>query len=106
MQWKEGKGTPDELSGFVGMQIRKPEEGQTEITVSGVLPDSPAVKAGLKKDDVLLRVAGEAATDLQSTVARVRRVKPGSDLALRVRRDGKEMDLSVKVGVVPFFFLD
>ena len=92
-------------AGFVGVQLRI--DGKTkEIQIVDTIKDSPAQKAGLKKDDVLLRVGSEAAADLQQTVKLVRQLKPGSDAVLRVRRAGKEQDITVKVGVAPFLFLD
>ena len=92
-------------AGFVGVQLRSDDKTK-EIQIVDTIKDSPAQKAGLKKDDVLLRVGSEAAADLQQTVKLVRQLKPGSDAVLRVRRAGKEQDITVKVGVAPFLFLD
>src|SRR5262249_10973984 len=91
--------------GFVGMQLRTDDKTK-EIQVVDIIKDSPAQKAGLKKDDMLLKVGGDATGDLQQTVALVRQLKPGSEAVLRVRRAGKEQDITVKVGVAPFLFLD
>jgi uncharacterized protein (TIGR03067 family) len=95
----------DGAAGFVGVQLRT-DDATKEIQVVDTIADSPAQKAGLKKDDVLLRVDSEAATDLHQTVNLVRQLKPGGDAVLRVRRAGKQQDITVKVGVAPFLFLD
>src|SRR5260370_394548 len=87
--------------------IRSPA-GRTRkrVTMGVVTEGAPAKKAGVKKDDVLLKVGAEAATGVRQVVALVRRAAPGSELTLRVKRGGKEQDIAVKVGVLPFFFLD
>jgi S1-C subfamily serine protease len=69
------------------------------------LENSPAEKAGLKMGDVLVSVGGQAVGNLEATVDLVRREKPGSDVAIRVRRDGKEKDFNVRVAVFPFELL-
>jgi hypothetical protein len=46
------------------------------------------------------------ATDLRTVVDTVRQTKPGSALTFRIRRGGAERDVAVKVGIVPFFYLD
>jgi hypothetical protein len=43
---------------------------------------------------------------LQETIELVRQLKPGSEAVMRIRRAGKEQDITVKVGVAPFVFLD
>jgi uncharacterized protein (TIGR03067 family) len=95
----------DGLGGFVGLQLRAEDEGK-RIVVGGVLDNSPAKKADLKKDDVILKVAGQEVTDLRGCVRMVQSARPGSELTLRVKRGDKELDVTVKVGVVPFFLLD
>jgi uncharacterized protein (TIGR03067 family) len=92
-------------AGFVGVQLRA-DDTKKEIKVVDTIKGSPAQKAGLKKDDVLLQVGGDAPADLQQAVNLVRQLRPGSDAVLRVRRAGKERDITVKVGVAPLLFLN
>jgi uncharacterized protein (TIGR03067 family) len=92
-------------AGFVGVQMRTDEKTK-EIEIVDAIKDGPAQKAGCKKGDVLLKVGNDRAEDLQQAVNLVRQLKPGSDAVLRVRRAGKEQDITVKVGVAPFLFLD
>ena len=93
------------LGGFVGLMIQAPGDGKP-LLIAGVLRDSPAMKAGLKKDDALVRVGGVEATDLRSVITRVRQAKPGGELAVRIKRGDKEQAVTIRVGVVPFFLLD
>lgn len=91
------------VRGFVGMVLKRNEE-TLEVLIDSLVPDSPAKKADLKDGDVLLQVAGVKASDLVSTVEAVRKVKPGQQLAISVRRGGEEKEISVKAGVFPFRF--
>jgi serine protease DegQ len=92
-------------AGFVGVQLRIDAKTK-EIQIVDTIKDSPAQKAGVKKDDLLLKVGSDAAEDLQQTIKLVQQLKPGSNAILRVRRAGKEQDIIVKVGVAPFLFLE
>jgi uncharacterized protein (TIGR03067 family) len=93
------------LAGYIGVQI-KVDDDSKQVVVSDTVPGGPAAKAGLKKDDVVLKIGDQYATDLKSVVNMIRKVKPGSELTLRIRRDGKEKDITLKATVVPFFPLD
>jgi uncharacterized protein (TIGR03067 family) len=90
----------DAGTGFVGVALRYGEE-KKEVTVADVIDGGPAKKAGLKKDDVVLKVGDGDVTTLRSAVDAVRQSKPGKELTFRIRRDGKESDVAVRVAVVP-----
>jgi uncharacterized protein (TIGR03067 family) len=94
-----GSGT---VRGYIGMALSA-FNGTVEI--QGVLENSPAEKAGLRTGDVVVSVGGQAAGDLLGTVDSVRRQMPGSDLSIRVLRDGKEKEFTVRVAVFPFSLL-
>lgn len=91
--------------GFAGVQLRKGKDDE-HVAVAGFVKGSPAEKAGLKKDDILLKVGGAPVTDLRTVVALVRQAKSGSDLTLSIRRGDNERDITVRVGVLPFMLLD
>lgn len=64
--------------------------------VTGVLPNSPALKAGLQTDDVILKINGADASGLQSQqTSALIRGPAGSKLTLRVRRGSQELDAEV-----------
>jgi|SRR5262245_768053 len=94
-----GSATP---AGYVGTALAVENEA---VVIQDVLEKSPAEKAGLRVGDVIVSVGGELARNLQGTVDSVRRQTPGSDLAIRVLRDGKEKEIKLRVGVFPFSFL-
>jgi uncharacterized protein (TIGR03067 family) len=97
-------GEEDTGGGFVGIALRK-DDDRNEIVIFNVIEGSPAKKAGVLKEDVLLSVGGAAVTELTAAVAECRRAKPRSELSLRLRRNGEERELKVKVGVLPFAIL-
>ena len=92
-------------AGFVGVQL-KLDDKTKEIQIVDTIKDSPAQKAGFKKDDIILKVGNDETGDLQATVDLVRQIKPGTSAVFRIRRADKEQDITVKVGVAPFLFLD
>jgi uncharacterized protein (TIGR03067 family) len=91
-------------NGFVGLALRL-NKSSNEIVVNETLADSPAKKAGLLKDDIVVEVGGVRVTDLRSAIDAVRRAKPRDELAFRIRRNGKEREVKVKVGLLPFSVL-
>jgi uncharacterized protein (TIGR03067 family) len=94
----------EQLSGFAGLAIGINK--QKELYIVNVLPGTPAEKAGLLKDDLLLQVGGQKVEDLRSTVRMIGEFRPGSEVTFRVKRGDKEQDIKVKVGVLPFIYLD
>ena len=68
-----------------------PGDGLHQRVVVDVVPDSPAGKAGLEKGDTLLRINGLAASPHVMSAP----FQPGDTVVLRVRRDGRERDLTV-----------
>src|SRR5262249_17818930 len=51
------------LGGYVGIAIMA-KEPDNHLVITDVLKDSPAMKAGVKKEDILLRVGNQEATNL------------------------------------------
>ena len=105
--FEKEKGVPakpqEGLTGFVGVMLASGED--SEVVVNAPIKGSPAEKAGIKKDDVILKVGAVKATDLETTVKAVRDLKPGSKLDLTIQRDKKETTITVTVGVLPFQFV-
>ena len=100
---KAGTGAgPEGGMGWLGVQIRKADD---HIEVADVFDGSPAKKAGLKKDDVVVKVGGAEVSDLQGLVRTIQQAKPGSELAIVVKRAGKEQRVTAKIGVLPFHLL-
>ncbi|WP_263375702.1 Do family serine endopeptidase [Granulicella aggregans] len=66
--------------------------------VSGVTPDSPAAKAGLKSGDVIRSLDGQPIINGGALQVIVSQDQPGTNISLGILRDGAPQTLSVKVG--------
>jgi uncharacterized protein (TIGR03067 family) len=99
------KAAPENLAegatAYAGVQLRADPDTKA-VVVDTPIKGSPAEKAGLKKGDVILKVAAIEVTDLEATVKAVRQARPGDKLEFQIRRDGKESVVTVTVGVFPF----
>jgi serine protease Do len=71
------------------------------VLIQEVRPDGPAEKAGLKVEDVILSVNGESLEDSGDLQERVAELGPGVDAKLQVYRDGKPMNVTVRLGEAP-----
>jgi serine protease Do len=74
------------------------EDNAKGVLVSQVEPGSPAEKGGLKSGDVVTRFQDRDVTDAQALRELVGDTKAGTEVKLRVLRDGKEQSLTVRVG--------
>jgi hypothetical protein len=74
------------------------EEDETEgLVVEDVMPDSPALKAGIKKGDIVVTVNGEELEDFVTLQEAVQKAgKDDSAIKLEIKREGKEMTVTVK----------
>ncbi len=102
---REKPGTSDAAVGygFIGVQIGNNGNG---VVVLAVNEKSPAQKAGVKQNDVILKVGTTAITTFMELIDLVRQVRPGSDVTLRIRRGDQEQDITIRAGVRPFMLLD
>jgi serine protease Do len=69
--------------------------------VSGLKPDAPAAKAGLRNGDVILELNGQPVESGNDLRLRISQTAPGSSVKLEVSRDGKTQDMSVTLGELP-----
>lgn len=81
---------------WLGMYAAEQED---ELVVGGLSDDGPAAKAGLHTGDRILAVNGEAISDLASLWRRVwASGSAGAEVRLRIARDNRTLDLSVRSG--------
>jgi serine protease Do len=81
--------------GWLGVSVENSDNG---VTVAGVERTSPAARAGLRQGDAILAVNGERIEGARGLIRTVAAVSPGSNVSLTIRRQGREMDVSVTVG--------
>src|SRR5215216_3717618 len=68
------------------------------VGVTQVIKDSPAEKAGLRKDDVILRIEGENVTSVRKLNRVVSELAPDQSVRLTVSRGGSEQELTATIG--------
>jgi photosystem II stability/assembly factor-like uncharacterized protein len=86
-----GKGTPAPPAGFLGIQGEDAPEGGAKITT--VVANTPAEKAGLKANDVVVAAGTADVTDYFDLTESLRGKKKDDKLKLKVRRDKETVEL-------------
>ncbi len=87
---KKGEKIEAEKKPFLGI---RPGEGNPDVEglqVADVLKDSPAEKAGIKKEDVLVDLGGTKITDFESLKEALEARKIGDEVVLKVMRKAKK----------------
>ncbi|MGL4322456.1 MAG: trypsin-like peptidase domain-containing protein [Beijerinckiaceae bacterium] len=96
--------------GYVGVQMQPvtaeiaesvgAKAGQGALVVSAE-PGTPAARAGVKSGDIILAVNDEAVKDPRDLARKIGTLKPGTSVALKLWRDGRETRLSMELGRQP-----
>jgi serine protease Do len=68
------------------------------VGVTRIVKDSPAEKAGLRQDDVILRVDGENITSVRKLNRIVSELSPDQSVKITVSRGGSEQDITATIG--------
>lgn len=74
-------------------QSLKLENANAGILVSGIVPGSPAEKAGIKKYDVITQLNGRRLADANQFRNQIALIAPNSQVTLTIMRNGKEIEL-------------
>jgi serine protease Do len=94
-------------SGFLGVHaedINKENMGRYGLNqvrgvgVTQVVKDSPAEKAGIRKDDVILRLDGERITSVRKLNRLVSEIAPEQSVRVAISRGGSEQELTATIG--------
>jgi serine protease Do len=68
------------------------------VGITRVITDSPAEKAGLRKDDVILRFDGENVTSVRKLNRLVSEIAPDQSVKITISRNGSEQELTATIG--------
>lgn len=105
----------DAKPGFLGLQLdttgdepaddagekKDPAKKIAGVGILNVVEDSPAEKAGLKEADRVLTLEGREAKTSAQLREMIRALKPGQDVKMTVRREGKEIEIKAKLAAAP-----
>jgi serine protease Do len=104
------KGTGKVVRGWLGVLVQQitPEIadglGLSEpkgALVSDVTPGSPADKAGIKRQDIITEFNGQKINDMQGLPKLVAATPPGTQVQLKLLRNGKEQTVNLKLAELP-----
>ncbi len=91
---RRGRRTPRTRAEDAGLRF---SGSLLEAVVSEVVKGSPASKAGFRKGDRILRYAGRVAGNPRFLLRRLRYADTAKALRFRVERDGKELELELRL---------
>jgi putative serine protease PepD len=87
--------------GYLGVSLSDRQDGGAGAVVAEVQADSPADKAGLKVNDIVLEINGKAISGQGALIAVVRDSAPGDVIKIKVERDGAVKDLTATLVARP-----
>src|ERR1700738_2257285 len=87
------------LTSEIAKQSNLPQ--QNGALVAEVTPGSPGERAGLKPGDIVTEFDGKPMADSRHLQLMVARKPPGSQVSMKIVRDGKEQTLTVQLGELP-----
>jgi serine protease Do len=68
------------------------------VLIGGVAPGSPADRAGIKTGDVITALNGQPTNDPNELRNRIASTEPGTQIALTLERNGKELQVKATLG--------
>jgi predicted metalloprotease with PDZ domain len=93
---KEIRETGKMKRGWLGVSIAENEAGQVEIV--DIERESPAELSELKEGDIVLEFEGKKVTSTEMLAEEIRMHKPGENCDIKIEREGKSMNVEVKLG--------
>lgn len=87
--------TPNQsrTQGYLGIGLGDRRDGGSGAVITEVQADSPADKAGLKVNDVVVAINGKTVTGQGALIAAIRDAAPGDKVTITVDRDGDKKEL-------------
>ena len=71
------------------------------VIIASLQHQGPGALAGMRVGDIVLRFNGQKVTDSIGLLNQIAPIKPGQEVTLVLLRDGKTLDLKIKVGARP-----
>jgi C-terminal processing protease CtpA/Prc len=107
LAWRDGNAAEKTKKGWLGVSVQELTPSRrdalklghrTGLLITEVVENSPADKADLKEDDVLLTFDGKAVEKAGDFTKLVRNTPPEKKVNVKVFRDGEERELEVTIG--------
>jgi serine protease DegS len=92
------------IRGWLGVSVEVLlSEGQSgnpaqQLIVTDLAPGGPAERAGIKLNDIIIAMDGEAVVDGRAAMIQIARLRPGHLLRVNLDRDGLPVELEAVVG--------
>ena len=67
------------------------------LVILNVIKDSPATRAGLDRDDIILALEGNTVTDYRTFVTQVQQAGVGTEVALEIMHEGQRKTVSLQL---------
>lgn len=94
--------------GFLGVTISDLSEKEKQrlkvsigLRVEDIIDDSPAEKAGIRGDDVILEFNGRKVAGTREFREMVAELKPGTKVSIKIKREGKDRKLAAELAEAP-----
>ncbi|MEY4634015.1 MAG: hypothetical protein RLZ18_1387 [Actinomycetota bacterium] len=87
--------------GYLGIALGDRTDGGSGAVITEVQADSPADKAGLKVNDIVVAINGTTVTGQGSLIAVIRDASPGDKVTLTIDRDGVKKTLNATLVARP-----
>jgi serine protease DegS len=88
--------------GWLGISINRADASSAVgLTITSVVPDSPAAKAGVKTGDAIVSINDQPATSARAVTRQISVTEPGTDLTLGLLRSGERLEVNAIAGVRP-----
>ncbi len=87
--------------GYLGIALGDRTDGGSGAVITEVQADSPADKAGLKVNDIVIAINGTSVTGQGALIAVIRDASPGDKVTLTIDRDGTKKTLTATLVARP-----
>ncbi len=87
------------LEGFLGVGLAERQDGGQGAIITSVQADSPASRAGIKENDIVLSVDSEPIDGQAAFVAAIRDSEPGAIVKIEILRGTKRLTVEAKLAV-------
>ncbi|MBF0164739.1 MAG: PDZ domain-containing protein [Magnetococcales bacterium] len=83
--------SPALADGWLGITVQPPEG----VRIGEIFKDGPADKAGLTRNDIVLKVDGKGIASTRDFLALLASAQPGREMTLLVQRKGEEKEVKI-----------